>query len=108
MVVVNEGPRCTMMWSDGQSHTFYVFENDRKIWDASACMGFTQAVVEESWERGHREVYRDTWRGWTNGMRDGDCTRRHRKAGTGEYQAQGHFMGDGDPRTHRKTFRVTP
>ncbi len=104
MIVKNEGPRCTMVWSDGQRYTFYVFEDDKKIWDEDYCRVFTQAIVEEEWERGHREVYRATWRGWKNGP---DCKRRHKKAGPGRYEAQGHFMGDGEPRTNRKSFRVT-
>jgi len=103
MVVINKGPRCTMVWSDGQDATFYVFEDDKRIWDRDYCRAFTQAIVEEVWGRDHREVYRATWRGWKNGR---NCERRAEKAGAGRYEAQGHFMGDGQPRTERLAFRV--
>ena len=107
MVVVNKGPRCTMVWSDGQRATFYVFENDRKIWDQDFCMGFTQAIVTETWEHGHREIYRARWGHWANGSDDGSCERRDHKVGPGRYEAQGHFMGAGEPRTSRLGFRLT-
>ena len=107
MVIKNTGPRCRMVWSGGQTHTFYVFENDKKIWDKSACMAFHDAIVHETWERGHRAVYRARWRGWKNGMSDGDCKREIEKAGPGRYEAQGHFKGDGQPKTVRLDFRVT-
>ena len=106
MTVINEGPRCTMVWSNGQRHSFYVFEGDRRIWDASACMGFTDALIYEDWERGHREVYRARWGQWENDTDNGDCERRARKAGPGRYRAQGHFMGDGEPKTSPLRFRV--
>jgi len=107
MIVKNMGPRCTMVWSDGQSHTFYVFEDDKKIWDKSACRFFTQAIVREEWASGHREVYRARWRGSKNGTANGECKRHIANAGPGRYEAQGHFMGDGEPRTERIAFRVT-
>jgi len=104
MVVINKGPRCTMVWSDGQVATFYVFEDDRKIWDEDYCRAFTQAIMEEVWGPDRREVYRARWSGWRNGR---DCQRRAERAGPGHYEAQGHFMGDGEPRTERVAFRVT-
>ena len=104
MVVINEGPACTMVWSDGQDATFYVFEDDRKIWDQDYCTGFTQAIVTEEWEHGHREVYRAVWGQWRNGK---DCDRRDGKVGPGTYEAQGHFFGDGEPRTGTLSFRIT-
>ena len=104
MVVINKGPRCTMVWSDGQDATFYVFDGDRKIWDQDYCMAFTQAIVTETWAHGHREVYRARWGHWVNGN---DCERRDHKAGPGRYEAQGHFMGAGEPKTVRLGFRIT-
>ena len=107
MVVKNVGPPCRMVFMGGQTHSFYVFEDDKKIWDKSACMAFHDAIVYETWEHGHREVYRVRWRGWKNGMSDGSCKRRIEKAGPGRYEAQARFMGDGAPRTSRLTFRVS-
>ena len=107
MVVKNTGPTCRMVWSGGQTHTFYVFEDEKKIWDESACLGFHDAIVTERWGHGRREVYRARWRGWENGTSDGSCQRRIKKAGPGRYEAQGHFMGDGRPRTARIEFRIT-
>ena len=107
MVVKNTGPPCRMVWSGGQTHTFYVFDDDKKIWDKSACKAFHDAIVYETWEHGHREVYRARWQGWENGMSNGTCKRRIEKAGPGRYEARGHFTGDGGARTPRLSFRVT-
>ena len=107
MIVINKGPRCTMVWSDGQEATFYVFDDDRKIWDADYCYGFTQAIVTETWAHGHREVYSHRWGQWANGSGDEGCKRRDHKVGPGRYEAQGHFMGAGEPKTVRLAFRIT-
>ncbi len=106
MKIVNEGPPCTMVWSNGEIATFYIFEDDRRVWNRNKCRVFTQATIEEEWERGHREVYRAKWRHWKSGVKDGACTRHAERTGAGRYEAQGHFKGDGEPRTGKKAFRV--
>lgn len=106
MVVINKGPTCTMIWSDSQTHAFYVFDDDKKIWASDACKSYSQAVVEERWERGHREVYRATWRQWKNG-RGEDCATGGGKVEPGSYEAEGHFMGDGGRRTGKLTFHIS-
>ena len=106
MVIINQGPRCTMVWSDGQSHDFYVFDGKDQIWADGACRGYTQAVVTETWEREHREVYRSSWRRYKN-QEGGDCEPGGPRAGAGNYQLQGHFLGDGEPRTRKLDFRIT-
>ena len=105
MTVENIGPRCTMVWSDGQVADFYVFDGDEKVWAADSCSGFTQAIVRENWPAGHRETYRERWNQREGGR---DCPGRGEHVAPGRYKAQGHFKGAGEPRTDKVAFRIIP
>ena len=106
MVVVNKGPTCTMVWSDGQTHAFYVFDDGKKIWSSDACKVYSQAVVEKRWEKGHREVYRKKWNQSPNNRRE-ECGPGGEKVEPGSYEAEGHFMGEDGRRTGKLTFHIS-
>lgn len=106
MVVVNKGPTCTMVWSDGQTHAFYVFDDGKKIWSSDACKVYSQAIVEKRWERGHREVYRKRWNQSPNDRRD-QCGPGGEKVEPGSYEAEGHFLGAGGRRTGKLMFNIS-
>ena len=106
LIVVNKGPTCTMVWSDGQTHAFYVFDDGEKIWSSSECKSYSQAVVRKRWEHGHREVYKTVWRQWKNGRGD-ECRRGGGKVEPGRYAAEGHFTGADDRRTGKLRFRIS-
>ncbi len=95
-----------MVWSDGNAGSLVVRrKGGDRVWDDEACKGYTQAIVEEDWQRGHREHYRGRWRQHTAGdpdtcRYDGDLARR------GLYFARGIFHGAGGVRSHRVWFRL--
>jgi len=103
MVVKNtSGEACTMDWPSGNSHSFVVKKDGRRVWNSSRCHAYTQAVVEEEWPAGHRETYKARWRQRSNG----DCDQR-RLVSAGRFVARGVFHGAGAESSERERFRIT-
>lgn len=98
--------RCTMIWPDGNVASLVVRrEGGTRVWDDEACTGYTQAVVEEDWPRGHSENYRGVWRQHTAGDRD-TCRHDGLLADRGLYFARGTFHGAGGVRSNRVWFHL--
>jgi hypothetical protein len=104
------GKACTMRWPYPKYVTFLVYDGDRQIWESGHCRVYTQNVVEERWEDGHREVYRGKWRKWKNGtppLEDHeDCTRGGGRAGAGRYRARARFEGAREKLSGYRRFRI--
>jgi Intracellular proteinase inhibitor len=104
------GEACTMRWPYAKYASFLVYDGDRQIWESGHCRVYTQQVVEERWEDGHREVYRGKWRQWKNGrppLEDHtDCTRGGGRAEPGRYTARARFEGAREKLSGVKRFRI--
>ena len=104
------GEACTMRWPYPKYATFLVYDGDRQIWESGHCRVYTQNVVEERWEDGHREVYRGRWRQWKNGtppLEDHeDCTRGGGRAEPGRYRARARFEGAREKLSGYRPFRI--
>jgi hypothetical protein len=104
------GKACTMRWPYPKYATFLVYDGDRQIWESGHCRVYTQNVVEERWEDGHREVYRGKWRQWKNGrppLEDHeDCTRGGGRAEPGRYRARARFEGAREKLSGYIGFRI--
>ena len=99
--------RCTMIWPDGNFGSLVVRNAEgERVWDDEACVGYTQAVVEEVWPAGHRETYRGAWRQHTAGD-PGTCRHDGPLADRGKYYARGIFEGAGGVRSNRVWFRLS-
>lgn len=100
------GLRCTMVWSDGNTASLVVRrKSGSRVWDDEACKGYTQAIVEERWRKGHSEEYRRRWRQHTSGDPD-TCRYDGRRARRGLYFARGIFHGAEGVRSNRVWFRL--
>lgn len=100
--------RCTMVWPDGNNASIVVRDSDgRKVWDDEACTGYTQAVVEEDWPRGHENTDGARWKQRTQGDPD-TCRFDGPLAERGLYFARGIFHGAGGVRSNRVWFRLQP
>jgi len=104
------GKTCTMHWPYPKYASFLVYDGDRQIWESGHCRVYTQNVVEERWEDGHREVYRGKWRQWKNGrppLEDHeDCTRGGGRAEPGRYRARARFEGAREKLSGYIGFRI--
>ncbi|HEY7875296.1 MAG TPA: BsuPI-related putative proteinase inhibitor [Actinomycetota bacterium] len=104
------GEACTMRWPYAKYASFLVYDGDRQIWESGHCRVYTQQVVEERWEDGHREVYRGKWRQWKNGrppLEDhADCTRGGGRAEPGRYRARARFEGAREKLSGFERFRI--
>lgn len=104
------GEACTMRWPYPKYVTFLVYDGDRQIWESGHCRVYSQNVVEERWEDGHREVYRGKWRQWKNGrppLEDHeDCTRGGGRAEPGRYRARARFEGAREKLSGYRRFRI--
>jgi hypothetical protein len=104
------GKACTMRWPYPKYASFLVYDGDRQIWESGHCRVYTQNVVEERWEDGHREVYRGKWRQWKNGRPPfedhEDCTRGGGRAEPGPYRARARFEGAREKLSGYRRFRI--
>jgi hypothetical protein len=105
LIVTNtSGSTCRVVFPNGRKATFEILDGDAVVKD-DRCRAYTDAIIEEEWEAGHREVYRFRW-----GQRktaDG-CDGRGERAGPGSYDARGLFDGarEGTFRTKRHAFII--
>lgn len=111
LVVENiSGETCTMRWPYPKYVSFLVYDGDNQVWESGHCRVYTQQVVEERWEDGHREVYRGKWRQWKNGrppLEDHeDCTRGGGRAEPGRYRARARFEGAREKLSDYRRFRI--
>ena len=104
------GKTCTMRWPYPKYVSFLVYDGDTQIWESGHCRVYTQNVVEEEWEDGHREVYQGKWRQWINGtppLEDHtDCTRGGGRAEPGRYRARARFEGAREKLSDYRAFRI--
>lgn len=104
------GETCTMRWPYPKYVSFLVYDGDRQIWESGHCRVYTQNIVEERWEDGHRAVYSGKWRQWKNGrppLEDhADCTRGGGRAEPGRYRARARFEGAKEKLSDFRPFRI--
>lgn len=98
--------RCKMVFSSGNRGTLVVRRKDgRRVWWDETCMAYTDAIVEERWRAGDRDVYLGVWNQRKSGDRE-TCKHDGRRARPGLYFARGLFDGAGDVRSNRVWFRL--
>ena len=104
------GETCTMRWPYPKYVSFLVYDGDRQIWESGHCRVYTQNIVEERWEDGHRVVYRGKWRQWKNGTPplgdQEDCVRGDGRAEPGRYRARARFEGAREKLSDYLGFRI--
>lgn len=98
--------RCKMVFGDGNRGTLVIRRKDgRRVWWDENCMVYTQAIVEERWRAGDRDVYEGVWNQRKSGDRD-TCEHDGPRARPGLYFARGLFDGAGDVWSNRVWFRL--
>jgi hypothetical protein len=105
LIVKNvSGEACRVVFPNGRKATYEILQGTRVVRDDS-CMAYTDAIEEQEWAAGHREVYRFRW-----GQRrtPKECVERGERAGPGSYDARGLFDGaeEGTFRTKRVPFII--
>ena len=111
LVVKNtSGKTCTMGFPSGRGGTVRVFQAGQAVWEHHLCRVFTQHFEYQTWEAGHREVYRFKWRQRMNAQDDSgrlSCDGERQRARPGRYEVEGEFFGtDPNAQTERDSFRI--